>query len=103
MKNVSQKTHGDRESLERHVGDVGNVEAVDIDHPRSATRAHVYLVDWLISLVPGNERTVSNRAVVVHEKPDDLGLGQADDSKKTGNAGGRVACGIITLVSRQTF
>lgn len=96
---TQQKDHGDRESAERHVGDLGNVDAVDVDHPRSATRAHVYLVDQLVSLAPQSERGVAGRALVVHEKRDDLGRGQSDDSRKTGNAGGRVACGLITPAS----
>ncbi len=35
------------------------------------------------------------RTVVLHAKPDDLGLGGNAESKKTGNAGDRIACAII--------
>ena len=49
--------------------------------------------DPLIKLT--GSRSIIGRSVVVHEKEDDLGRGNAADSKKTGNAGGRIACGVI--------
>ena len=42
---------------------------------------------------------VVGRAVVVHAGVDDLGLGGDDGSLATGNAGGRVACGVIGLTA----
>ena len=62
----------------------------------------VSLVDTVITLGDGGERDVAGRAVVVHAGQDDLGQGAGDaaeESKKTGNAGARVACGVIKLLN----
>lgn len=47
-----------------------------------------------IALLDGKDN-VMHRAVVIHEKADDLGKGGDEGSKKTGNAGARIACGVI--------
>ncbi|VAH42587.1 unnamed protein product [Triticum turgidum subsp. durum] len=45
----------------------------------------------------GTPNSIVGRAVVVHGDADDLGKGGHELSKSTGNAGARVACGIIGL------
>ncbi|XP_077218821.1 uncharacterized protein LOC143853012 [Tasmannia lanceolata] len=57
------------------------------------------IVDTQIALTGPN--SVVGRAVVVHADPDDLGKGGDELSKTTGNAGGRIACGIIGLQAPQ--
>ncbi|XP_046437978.1 superoxide dismutase [Cu-Zn]-like [Daphnia pulex] len=89
--NPYNKDHGGLDDHVRHVGDLGNVDAM------GDSFADLFLFDHLISLSPKSDRSVLHRALVVHEKADDLGLGSHADSKKTGNSGSRVACGIITL------
>ncbi|XP_064093333.1 superoxide dismutase [Cu-Zn]-like [Macrobrachium nipponense] len=85
--NPYKKNHGAPEHRERHIGDLGNIQA------DTQGRAYVNVTDPLVSLV--GPRSVIGRAVVVHADEDDLGLGGHADSLKTGNAGGRVACGVI--------
>ncbi len=43
------------------------------------------------------DRSVVGRGIVIHADRDDLGKGGDAESKKTGNAGDRLACGVITL------
>ncbi|VDK56643.1 unnamed protein product [Anisakis simplex] len=85
--NPSNKTHGAPDDIERHVGDLGNIEA------NEAGVANVSIEDSVISL--RGPYSVIGRAIVVHEKADDLGRGNTPASKTTGDAGARVACGII--------
>jgi len=91
--NPDKKEHGSPNDTERHVGDLGNI------HADSSGNALINIQDSLVSL--NGRNSAVGRAVVVHLKPDDLGKGQGElrnDSKKTGNAGPRFACGIIGVV-----
>ena len=73
----------------RHAGDLGNVTA-DADG-----KANINISDSFMSLV--GENSILGRTVVVHADVDDLGKGGHDLSKTTGNAGGRLACGVIGI------
>ncbi|GAB4829705.1 cysteine desulfurase Selenocysteine lyase, variant 2 [Ancistrocladus abbreviatus] len=87
--NPAGKEHGAPEDENRHAGDLGNVTAGD-DGKVSFT-----ITDKQIPLAGPN--SIVGRAIVVHADPDDLGRGGHELSKSTGNAGGRVACGVIGL------
>jgi len=87
--NPYMQPHGSPQDRSRHIGDLGNIMA------NAGGVAEVMLVDPLISLTGVN--SILGRSVVVHEKEDDLGRGGSEDSIKTGNAGGRLACGVIGL------
>ena len=71
------------------MGDLGNISA------NADGVAVVDIVDHHIQL--RGPHSVIGRAVVVHEKADDLGKGGHKDSLTTGNAGARLACGIVAL------
>ena len=74
---------------QRHVGDLGNCVA------DSNGKVNVRITDALMSL--NGERSIIGRTVVVHADVDDLGRGGHELSKTTGNAGGRLACGVIGI------
>lgn len=57
--------------------------------------ANIQISDHLISLT--GPHNVIGRGIVVHANPDDLGRGGDQESLITGNAGNRVACGIIAV------
>ncbi|KAG7697703.1 hypothetical protein KL930_000242 [Ogataea haglerorum] len=85
------KNHGAPEDSERHVGDLGNITTDANGVAKGAKQ------DSLIKLF--GENSILGRTVVVHSGTDDLGKGGHPDSLKTGNAGGRPACGVIGFSS----
>jgi len=88
--NPYHRLHGGPTDKERHVGDLGNVIA-DGDGV-----VNVVIEDPLVKL--DSEFSVYGRAFVLHAKRDDLGRGKAaarNESLRTGNAGARLACGVI--------
>uniref|UniRef100_A0A4Y1PAW0 Superoxide dismutase [Cu-Zn] n=1 Tax=Closterium ehrenbergii TaxID=102165 RepID=A0A4Y1PAW0_CLOEH len=87
--NPKNLSHGAPEDKERHAGDLGNVVA------NAAGVAEFTKTDAQIPLAGAD--SILGRAVVVHADPDDLGKGGHELSKTTGNAGGRLACGVIGL------
>ena len=93
--NPNGMTHGAPTDEIRHAGDLGNVTA-------TKDGCAFEIEDAQIPLSGAN--TIVGRACVIHELEDDLGTGdhsepgtQGKTSKTTGNAGGRLACGVIGL------
>lgn len=85
--NPKNKNHGGPLSKERHIGDLGNVKA------NKNKIVNMRMSDKLIKL--RGKYSIIGRSVVIHEKEDDLGLGNNKESLITGNAGKRIVCGII--------
>ncbi len=80
--NPTSKPHAGPDATERHVGDMGNVEA------DASGKAKLEYVDHQISLT-NDQASVIGRSVVVHAKADDL------KSQPAGDSGARIACGVI--------
>lgn len=99
--NPDNTSHGDitNNKNNRHAGDLGNI----IVNKNGICKQTLY--DKILKL--NGKYNIIGRSVVIHEKEDDLGLGGLDingkiidkklntESLKTGNAGKRIACGII--------
>ena len=79
--NPGNHQHGAPDSSDRHEGDLGNIEA------DASGKAHLDITDKMLKL--SGDMSIIGRAVIVHEKADDL------KTQPTGDAGGRVACGVI--------
>ncbi|KZZ90063.1 Cu,Zn superoxide dismutase SOD1 [Ascosphaera apis ARSEF 7405] len=89
--NPFSKTHGAPTDEVRHVGDLGNIKTDAQGNAVGST------TDKLVQLI--GPESVLGRTVVVHAGTDDLGKGDNEESKKTGNAGPRPACGVIGLAA----
>jgi len=80
--NPQSNAHGLPVTEKRHLGDLGNL-AVGKDGKGS--------LDITIpgaNLIPGDANSFAGKAIIVHAKKDDGG-------QPTGNAGGRIGCGVI--------
>jgi superoxide dismutase, Cu-Zn family len=80
--NPDSKQHGAPDAPEHHAGDFGNVTA-----GADGTIKTTMTVDF-VTVADGPHSAVG-KAVIVHEKKDDL------KTQPTGDAGGRVACGVV--------
>ena len=81
--NPEGMTHGAPMDMSRHAGDMGNLEADD------SGKAHLEYVDKVIAFV--GPHSIIGRSMIIHKSEDDL------KTQPTGNAGARVACGVIGL------
>jgi Cu-Zn family superoxide dismutase len=82
--NPTSMPHAAPEAASHHAGDFGNVTA------GSNGEVHTRFVSRSIT-VAESARSVVGKAVILHANPDDL------TTQPTGNAGGRISCGVVTL------
>ena len=87
--NPDNNIHGGLRDKKSHAGDLGNITS------RNGLAKGTISTDK-VTLRP-SIRNIIGRMIIVHRDRDDLGLGQDDESLKTGNAGKRLACGIIGI------
>jgi Cu-Zn family superoxide dismutase len=82
--NPGNHKHGAPDADDRHAGDFGNLTAgKDGKASKTLTMPGITLGD--------GETSVVGKGFIIHEKKDDF------KTQPTGNAGARVACGVITL------
>jgi superoxide dismutase, Cu-Zn family len=79
--NPTNHQHGAPDATDRHEGDLGNIEA------DASGKVHLDITDKVLKMT-GSESIIGH-AVIVHEKADDM------KTQPTGDAGGRLACGVI--------
>jgi superoxide dismutase, Cu-Zn family len=81
--NPSNEAHGKWGQAAFHHGDIGNLEA----NPQGEATLSFTTDLWTIGGPAASD--ILGRAVVVHDKADDF------QTQPTGNAGGRIGCGVV--------
>jgi len=81
--NPEGKNHGAPSDINRHEGDMGNIQADD------SGKAHIEYFDKMLSLE--GEHSIIGRSVIIHKSEDDF------KTQPTGNSGARIACGVIGI------
>ena len=84
--NPTQSPHAGHDAEKRHVGDMGNIEA------DASGKGRLELTDADMEFT--GAKGIVGRALIVHEKADDL------KTQPTGDAGGRLACGVIGVAKQ---
>ena len=86
--NPFNTVHGGPKSINRHVGDLGNIITDNNGNCKMKFYDHMIKLD-------NSTCNIIGRSIVIHENTDDLGKGNNKESLKTGNAGNRIACSVI--------
>jgi len=83
--NPMNMPHAAPDAASHHAGDFGNVTADEKGEVHARFNTHS------ITVAPGTSSAV-NHTIILHANPDDL------TTQPSGNAGARIACGIVTLM-----
>ena len=83
--NPTASPHGKAESGAHHAGDIDNIVA----DASGVAHVNAHVAGAVLGGGGGND--IAGRAIVVHAAPDD------DASQPAGNAGARIACGVIAV------
>lgn len=84
--------HGGPKSKIKHNGDLGNIYNM-----KPSTSGTKIVSSNVLNLNLKNKNSIIGRSIIVHKDRDDLGKGNNLESLKTGNAGARLACGVIGI------
>ena len=79
--NPTKKSHGSPDAMDRHAGDMGNIEA------DASGKGKLEYVDNAITFE--GDQSIIGKSMIIHADEDDL------KTQPTGNAGARLACGVI--------
>lgn len=83
--NPTGERHAGPDSAERHLGDLGNLTA------NQEGVAHLEFIDERLSM--DGAHNILGRGIVIHAEEDDF------ESQPTGDAGGRIGCGVIGVAA----
>ena len=89
--NPAKCNHDGLKSRKCHAGDLGNIKSKG-GVSRGTIKTNKITLRKSI-------RNITGRMIIVHADRDDLGKGGDEESLKTGNAGKRLACGVIGIRS----
>jgi Cu-Zn family superoxide dismutase len=81
--NPAGTRHGGPDHEMRHAGDMGNLDADE------KGEVHTQKINTLVTLEENVPHSAIGKSIIIHESVDDF------ETQPTGNAGARIACGVI--------
>lgn len=92
---LKSPTHGPRDGAFKHVGDLGNI-FVQFDG--------VSIFEFTSNeLTLDGEHSIVNRSIIITDRFDDFGTNYNLESRKTGNSGKAIGCGLIIMKKESSY